>query len=82
MIRLYLEIPVEFVRLIVQDRFLVVPIPFVRMIQFKFLAQFPVDHLPHRVVSSLILIAVLRELIIFPNTIYFMATEMNYETFL
>ena len=27
-------------------------------------------------------IAVLRELINFPNTIYFMATEMNYETFL
>ena len=30
-------------------------IPFVRMLKFKFLAQFPVDHLAHPIMSSLIL---------------------------
>ena len=34
-------------------------IPFVRIDKFKFLAQFPVDHLPHPVVSSLVLVFVL-----------------------
>ena len=33
----------------------VVHIPFVRMVEFKFLAQFPMDHLTHSVVSCLIL---------------------------
>ena len=41
MIHLYLKIP----EVILQDRFWVVYIPFVRMIKFKFLAQFRVDHL-------------------------------------
>ena len=42
--------------LIFQDRCCVVHIPFVRMVKFNFLAQFPVDHLAYPVVSSLILI--------------------------
>ena len=42
----------EFVRLIFQDRFWFVYIPFVHKV--KFLAQFPVDHLSHPVISSLI----------------------------
>ena len=45
MIRLYLKIPEELVRLVLPDRFWVVHIPFVRMVKFKLLAQFPVDHL-------------------------------------
>ena len=56
MIRLYLRIPDKFVRLILQDRFLVVPIPFVRRVKLQFLAQFPVDPLTHLVVSSHILL--------------------------
>ena len=37
----------EFLRLILQDWFWFVNIPFVRMVKFQFLAQFPVDHLSH-----------------------------------
>ena len=37
-----------------QGQIMVVYIPFVRMVKFKFLAQFPVDYLSHSVVSSLI----------------------------
>ena len=55
MIRLNVKIPKEFVRVIIQDRFWVVYIPFVCMVKFKFLVQFLVDHLAHPVVSSLIL---------------------------
>ena len=55
-IRLYLKIPAEFMRLIHLDIFLVVYIPFVHMIKFQFLAQFPADHLAHPVVSCLILL--------------------------
>ena len=40
-IRLYLKIPEEFVRLIFQGGFWVVRIPFVCMVKFQFLAQFP-----------------------------------------
>ena len=40
---------------ILQDRCWVVQIPFVRMVKFQFLAQFPVDHLTHPVLFSLIL---------------------------
>ena len=47
--------PVKFVCLILLDRFRIVHIPFVFMVKFKFLAQFPVDHLPHPVVPSIIL---------------------------
>ena len=36
--------------------FLVVRIPFVDMVKFKFLAHFPVDHLAHLVMSSLVLL--------------------------
>ena len=49
----YLEI-LNFVRLIFQDRFWVVHIPFVRMVKLQLLAQFPVDPLAHTVVLSLI----------------------------
>ena len=37
------------------DRCLVVHIPFIRMVKFKFLAHLPVDHLAHSVVSCLVL---------------------------
>ena len=39
---------------ILQDSCWVVHIPFVRIVKFKFLAHFPVDHLAHPVVSCLI----------------------------
>ena len=58
-IHLYLKIPEKFVCLILHDRFWVVHIPFVHMVKFKLFAQFPVDHLPHQVMSSLILFFVL-----------------------
>ena len=45
-IRLYLEISVEFMRLILFDRFCFVHIPFVHMVKLQLLAQFPVDHVP------------------------------------
>ena len=50
---LYLKIPAKFVRLIFQDEFWVMRIPFCSMVRFQFLAQFPVDHLPHPVKSGL-----------------------------
>ena len=50
--RLYLKIPEMFVYLIFQDGFWVVHIEFV--VKFKLLAQFPVDHISHLVVSSFI----------------------------
>ena len=55
MIRLYLKISKNFVRLIFLDEFWMVQIPFVHRVEFKLLAQFPVDHFPLSVVSSLIL---------------------------
>ena len=48
---LYLKIPEEFVRLILLDRFRDVYILFFRTVKFQFLAQFPVDHFTHPVVS-------------------------------
>ena len=56
MIRLYLK---KFVRLILPDGFWVLHMLFVRMIEFQFLALFPLDHLPHLDVSCLILFFVL-----------------------
>ena len=44
----------KFEGLIFQETFCVVHIPFVRMVKFKLLAQFPVDHLAYAVVSTLI----------------------------
>ena len=44
MIRLWLKITENFVRLILQDRFWVVDIPLVRLVKFQFLAQFSVDY--------------------------------------
>ena len=43
-------------RLIFLDGFWVVHIPFSRVVKFKLLAQFPVDHLLHWVVSSLVFV--------------------------
>ena len=48
----------SFTHLILQDRCWVVHKPFVRMVKFQFLTQFPMDHLAHPVVSSLILFCV------------------------
>ena len=56
MIRLYIKVPQEFVRVIFWDRCWVVHIPFVGMVKFKFLAHFPVDHIAHPIVSSLVLL--------------------------
>ena len=47
--------PREFVRFSLLDGFWVVHIPFVCMVKFKYLAQFPVVGLPHSVVSSILL---------------------------
>ena len=44
--------------LLSRNRYWVVHIPFVRMVKFKFLAHFPVDHLAHPVVSHLILLLI------------------------
>ena len=51
LIRLYLKISEDFMRLIHKDRFWFVHIPFSSMLKFQFLAQFPVDHLLHSFVS-------------------------------
>ena len=52
---LYLEIRENLLRLILQDEFWDVYMPLACIAKFKLLAQFPVDHLPHSVVSSFIL---------------------------
>ena len=57
-IGLYLKILEEFVGLILQEIFWVEHIPFARMVKFLFLAQFPVDHLTHPVVSIIIIIII------------------------
>ena len=45
------------------------PIPFIRMVKSKLLAQFPVERLPHPVVSSLILLYLLLLLLFYhPDT--------------
>ena len=50
----YIKISEKFVRIILQDWFQVVHIPFFRMVKFQFFAQFRVDHLSYPVMSSLI----------------------------
>ena len=55
MIRLYLQTPKKFVRLILPDRFWVEHILFVQMVTLKLFAQFPKDHFSHSDVPSLIL---------------------------
>ena len=52
-IRLDMEIPEKFVRFILLNRFWVVHIPFTRLTKLQLLAQFPVDHLAHPVMPSL-----------------------------
>ena len=46
-IRLCLQIPEEFVRLILHERIWVVHIPFVHMVKLQFLTLFPLDHFAH-----------------------------------
>ena len=43
----------NFERLIRRDGFWVVHMPLVRIVKFKFFARFPVDHIPHPVMSCL-----------------------------
>ena len=54
MIRLFPKTPEEFVRLILQGRFWVVHIPFLRRIELQFVAQIPLDYLAYTVMSNLI----------------------------
>ena len=54
MIRFYVKIPLEFMCFILQERCLVMYIPFVLIVKFTFLAQLPVDLLAHPIVSTLI----------------------------
>ena len=56
MIRVYVKVPLEFMCVIFYDRCWVVPITFVGVVKFKFLAHFPVDHLADPVMSRLILL--------------------------
>ena len=53
---LYLKIPENFMSLILLDGFWFVPVPFYVITKFQFLVEFPVDHLSHPVMSSLILL--------------------------
>ena len=53
--RVYLKIPENFERFIVQDGFWVVHTQIVYMVKFQFLTQFPVDQLPDPVLSSFIM---------------------------
>ena len=55
-IRLDIKILLEFMCLIFQERCWVVHIPFVCMVEFKFLAHLSVDHLAHPLMSNLILL--------------------------
>ena len=48
MIRVYLKIPENLIRLIVLDGFLFVYIPFDIMVKFIFLARFSEDHLSNK----------------------------------
>ena len=54
MIHLYLKILEKFKRLILLDGFWVVHMPFVRMVKFQFLAQFPVDLVLYSFCSNLL----------------------------
>ena len=56
MICLDVKISEEFVRVILRDWCWFVHIQLVRMVNFKFLAKFPVDHFSHPVMSRLILL--------------------------
>ena len=55
-IRLYIKVPQEFVRIIFWDRCWVVHIPFIGTVKSKFLVHIPVDHLAHPVVLRLVLL--------------------------
>ena len=56
MIRSYFKIPENFMSLIFLERFWFVLVPFGCMVEFKFLAQVPVDQLSHPIMPSLILV--------------------------
>ena len=55
-IHLYVRVLYEFVCVILQERYCIVNIPFVRMVKFKFLVHLPVNHLAHPAVSSFLLL--------------------------
>ena len=57
--------------LILQDRCWVGLIKSVRMVKFKFLAQLPVDHLAHPVVSTLIHLCLFGVLLLFTPLEFF-----------
>ena len=54
--RLFSVFSEKFMRLILQGRFWFVHIPFGSIVKFQFLTQLPVNHLPHPVVSIIILL--------------------------
>ena len=51
-INLYLKVSHNFLHLILLDVFWIVYISFGYLAKFYFLAQFPVDHFPHSVMSG------------------------------
>ena len=51
-----LKIPDNLVRLILLDEFLFVYIPFSGIVKLNFVAQFPMDLLPHSVLLSILLL--------------------------
>ena len=55
MIRVYVKIPLEFMCVIYLDRCWVVHIPFIRMVKFKYLSHYQVDHLAHPDMPNLVL---------------------------
>ena len=64
-IPLYLIISEKCVRLILQDTFWIVHIPFARMVKFQFLVQFQVDHLAHPDESNTVSILVCSNRLLF-----------------
>ena len=67
-------------RLIFSERFWFVHKPFVSSVKFQFLAQFPVDHLSHPTMPSLV--SLLRQFVAFAyyviNCLIFVTTEPTY----
>ena len=52
MIRLFVKVPLELMCIILQDSCWVVHVPFVRMVEFKFLAHLSVDRLAHQAAAA------------------------------
>ena len=55
-IRLYNKVPQGFVSVIFYEKCWVLHIPFAGMVKYKFLEHFPLDHLAHPIVSSLVIL--------------------------